>query len=52
MFIEMMKPIEAEDLAAKLITRWVTGKKDLVSMDTSLQCPLNRLNTAVGEGNA
>ena len=43
MFIEMMKPIEAEDLTAKLVTRWVTGKKDLVSMDTSLQYPLNRL---------
>ena len=24
---ETMKPIEAEDLATKLVTRWVTGKK-------------------------
>ena len=38
-----MKPLESEDLATTLITRWVTGKKDLDSIDTSLQYHLNRL---------
>ena len=38
-----MKPLESEDLATTLVTRWVTGKKDLDSIDTSLQYPLNRL---------
>ena len=33
---ETMKPIEAEVLATTLVTRWVTGKKDLDSIDTSL----------------
>ena len=47
---EMMKPIEAEDLATTLVTRWVTGKKDLDSIDTSLQYPLNRLKQFLARG--
>ena len=31
---ETMKPIEAEDLATMLVTRWVTGKKGLVSINS------------------
>ena len=47
---ETMKPIEAEDLATTLVTRWVTGKKDLDSIDTSLQYPLNRLKQFMARG--
>ena len=47
-----MKPLEAEDLTTKLVTRWVAGKKVVDSIDRILQYPLNRLNTAVGEGKA
>ena len=46
----MMKSIEAEDLATSLVTRWVTEKKDLDSIDTSLQYPLNRLKKFLARG--
>ena len=47
---ETMKPIEAEDLATTLVTRWITGKKDLDSINTSLQYPLNRLKQFLARG--
>ena len=45
-----MKPLEAEDLTTKLVTRWVAGKKVLDSIDRILQYPLNRLKQFLARG--